>query len=326
MVLVESETLAEQQQGHVADCPMSRLSAHDTVPPGTAIGHDITLRSRDAMKGRQQTDSVVRMGPRTRQNCYTTDAKIDSKSEETREQRMNNERLRRRELYRLLAIGLAVLGVLAGSVSAAENKPSQKLGKVLMPIGDATEAMDTLYPFFRLAEEGYEVVVAGPEARRYHMVLHEVPPNSDVPWDITREMPGYHIQAVVAFRDVKPEEYVGLFLSGGRAPEYLRYDKDLMRITKHFVKREQAHRGRLSRHRDHRGGGRPAGRPAGHDRGKMRTGHHADRRRVRQRAVRRRRQPGQRRHVAQLRHAVLQDLRPEDAGVGGTVDVVFSDG
>jgi len=148
---------------------------------------------------------------------------------------MNNETLRRQSCF-WLAAELAVLSLLAASLSAAENKPSQKRGKVLMPIGDATEAMDTLYPFFRLAEEGYEVVVAGPEARRYHMVLHEVPPNSDVPWDITREMPGYHIQAVVAFRDVKPEEYVGLFLSGGRAPEYLRYDKDLMRITQHFVK------------------------------------------------------------------------------------------
>lgn len=149
---------------------------------------------------------------------------------------MNDTRRPRRSRHRVLAMGLAVLGLLAGSGFAAENKPGQKLGKVLMPIGDATEAMDTLYPFFRLAEEGYEVVVAGPEARLYHMVLHEVPPHSDVPWDITREMPGYHIQAVVAFRDVKPEEYVGLFLSGGRAPEYLRYDKDLMRIAKHFVK------------------------------------------------------------------------------------------
>jgi len=148
---------------------------------------------------------------------------------------MNNETLWRGRPRFLPAAGLAVLSLLAGSLSAAEDKPSQKRGKVLMPIGDATEAMDTLYPFFRLAEEDYEVVVAGPEARRYHMVLHEVPPNSDVPWDITREMPGYHIQAVVAFRDVKPEEYVGLFLSGGRAPEYLRYDKDLMRITRHFV-------------------------------------------------------------------------------------------
>ena len=149
---------------------------------------------------------------------------------------MNDKRLRRRSQYRVATVGLALLGLLAGSGFAAENKLSQKSGKVLMPIGDATEAMDTLYPFFRLAEEGYEVVVAGPETRLYHMVLHEVPPNSDVPWDITREMPGYHIKAVVAFRDVKPEEYVGLFLSGGRAPEYLRYDKDLMRITKHFVK------------------------------------------------------------------------------------------
>ncbi len=106
--------------------------------------------------------------------------------------------------------------------------------KVLMPIGDATEAMDTLYPFFRIPEDGFEVVVAGPEARLYHTVLHEVPPNSDVPWDMTQERPGYHLKADVAFRDVDPTEYVGMFVSGGRAPEYIRYDQDLMRITKHF--------------------------------------------------------------------------------------------
>ena len=38
-------------------------------------------------------------------------------------------------------------------------------GKIFIPIGDGTEMMDTLYPFFRLPEEGYEVVVAGPDAR-----------------------------------------------------------------------------------------------------------------------------------------------------------------
>ena len=106
--------------------------------------------------------------------------------------------------------------------------------RVLMPIGDATEVMDTLYPFFRLPEEDIQVVVAGPEVRYYHGVLHEVPPNSDVPWDITQERPGYHLKADVAFRDVDPAEYVGVFVSGGRAPEYLRYDEDLMRIMRHF--------------------------------------------------------------------------------------------
>jgi len=106
--------------------------------------------------------------------------------------------------------------------------------RILMPIGDATEALDTFYPYFRLPEDGFEVDVAGPEARLYHTVLHEIPPNPDVPWDITQERPGYHIQAAVAFRDVDPASYAGLFVSGGRAPEYLRYDQDLLRITRHF--------------------------------------------------------------------------------------------
>jgi protease I len=118
----------------------------------------------------------------------------------------------------------------------ASESASRPRPKVLMPVGDATEVVDTLYPFFRLQEEGFQVVVAGPKARLYHMVTHEVPPEAAIPWDITQEGPGYHIKADIAFRDVRPEEYVGLFLSGGRAPEYLRYDRDLIRITRHFFK------------------------------------------------------------------------------------------
>ena len=128
----------------------------------------------------------------------------------------------------LVALVLSNTGILAGD-GKTKSRP-----KVLMPIGDATEVVDTFYPFFRLQEEGFEVVVAGPEARLYNLVTHEIPPGASVPWDITQEGPGYHLKADIAFRDVKPEEYAGLFLSGGRAPEYLRYDKDLMRITQYF--------------------------------------------------------------------------------------------
>ena len=106
--------------------------------------------------------------------------------------------------------------------------------KILMPIGDATEVMDTLYPVFRLQEEGYEVVIAGPEARLYHGVMHEIPPDAIIPWDITREQPAYHVKATIAFRDVRPEEYFAVLFSGGRAPEYLRYDEHLLAITRHF--------------------------------------------------------------------------------------------
>ncbi len=104
--------------------------------------------------------------------------------------------------------------------------------KVLIPIGDATETLDTFYPYFRLPEDGFEAVVAGPEARAYHTVLHEIPPDSAIAWDITQERPGYFLKASIAFRDVNPDDYAGMFISGGRAPEYLRYNHDLLRITR----------------------------------------------------------------------------------------------
>ena len=100
--------------------------------------------------------------------------------------------------------------------------------KILLVIGDAAEVLDTFYPYFRLLEEGYQVDVAGPEERAYHLVLHERPEG----WDITEERPGYKLAATVAFRDADPAAYAGMVISGGRAPEYLRYDADLLRITK----------------------------------------------------------------------------------------------
>jgi len=106
------------------------------------------------------------------------------------------------------------------------------MNKVLIIVGDASETVDTLYPYFRLQEDDFEPVVAGPEKRRYHLVMHEIPDD----WDghVTREFEGYTLQSDIAFRDVKPEDYLGIFFSGGRAPEYIRYDEDLVRITKHF--------------------------------------------------------------------------------------------
>jgi protease I len=113
-------------------------------------------------------------------------------------------------------------------MSATGHPPAVE--KVLVVIGDAAETVDTLYPFYRLQEAGFEPVVIAPERRVYQMVLHEVRPG----WTITKEWEGYQIRADLAFADVHPEDYLGIFFSGGRAPEYIRYDKDLMRITRHF--------------------------------------------------------------------------------------------
>jgi protease I len=102
--------------------------------------------------------------------------------------------------------------------------------KVLIIVGDATETVDTLYPYYRVQEGGYQAVVAAPEKRRYQMVMHEVKPG----WTITKEWEGYTINADIAFRDIVPAEYVGIFFSGGRAPEYIRDDEDLLRTTRYF--------------------------------------------------------------------------------------------
>ena len=108
--------------------------------------------------------------------------------------------------------------------------PAASRGRVLIVVGDATETVDTLYPLYRLQEAGFTPVVIGPERRTFQMVMHEVRPG----WTITREWEGYQITAELAFAEVRPEDHAGIFFSGGRAPEYIRYDADLVRITRHF--------------------------------------------------------------------------------------------
>jgi len=100
---------------------------------------------------------------------------------------------------------------------------------VLVVVGDGAEVLDTMGPYYRLGED-YKVVVAAPEVDSYHLVMHELTPG----WDITQEHQGYRIESDIAFKDVNPDEYVALVLPGGRAPEYLRYDENLIRITKDF--------------------------------------------------------------------------------------------
>jgi protease I len=102
--------------------------------------------------------------------------------------------------------------------------------KVLIVVGDASETVDTLYPYYRLQEDNFTPVVIAPQRGQYQMVLHEVRPG----WTITKEWEGYRIEADLAFREVRCEDYLGIFFSGGRAPEYLRDDPELIRITQHF--------------------------------------------------------------------------------------------
>ncbi len=113
--------------------------------------------------------------------------------------------------------------------------PNFPTGQALIVVGDASEVVDTLYPFYRLHEAGIRPVVVGPEARTFQMVMHENRPG----WTITKEWEGYQITAEKSFGEVNPEEYLGIFFSGGRAPEYIREDESLIQLTQWFFDHEK---------------------------------------------------------------------------------------
>src|SRR5579885_3288883 len=102
---------------------------------------------------------------------------------------------------------------------------------VLLVAGDATESLDTWYPYHRLREEGIEVHIGAPTKKILRSVVHDFEPG----WETYVEKPGYHIPADIAFADVNPADYDAIILSGGRAPEYLRNDQALQKIVRHFV-------------------------------------------------------------------------------------------
>lgn len=104
------------------------------------------------------------------------------------------------------------------------------MAKILMLAGDAAESLEVLYPYQRLLEEGYEVDIAAPSAKKLQFVVHDFVEG----FDTYTEKPGYTWQADVAFADVDPDDYVALVIPGGRAPEYIRNDPDCQRIIKHF--------------------------------------------------------------------------------------------
>src|SRR5215216_4255956 len=105
------------------------------------------------------------------------------------------------------------------------------MAKVLILTGDAAEDLEVFYPYQRLLEEGYEVTVAAPEAKKLQFVVHDFVDG----FDTYTEKPGHTWPADVAFADVNPEDYVAVVVPGGRAPEYIRNDPDAQRIIRHFM-------------------------------------------------------------------------------------------
>ena len=100
--------------------------------------------------------------------------------------------------------------------------------RALLLTGDAAEELDTMYPYDRVQEGGWDVDVSSRTMRDVQLVIHD--PNSDA----YVEKNGRKLPVDVPWADVDVALYDALIIPGGRAPEWIRVDADVRRITEHF--------------------------------------------------------------------------------------------
>jgi len=105
--------------------------------------------------------------------------------------------------------------------------------KILMLVGDFVEDYEVMVPFQALLMVGHTVhaVCPGKQAgEKVRTAIH------DFEGDQTySEKPGHNFSLNASFAEVKPEAYDALVIPGGRAPEYIRLNPDVVKIVKHFA-------------------------------------------------------------------------------------------
>ncbi len=87
--------------------------------------------------------------------------------------------------------------------------------KILMFVEEEYGDLELQYPRYRMMEEGAKVIIAGPEANK-----------------IYKGKNGYPCKAGVSIRDINADEFDGLIIPGGYAPDKLRKDPKVIEITR----------------------------------------------------------------------------------------------
>lgn len=104
--------------------------------------------------------------------------------------------------------------------------------KILMLVGDFTEDYETMVPFQALSMLGYQVDAVCPDKKPGDVVRTAV---HDFLGDQTyTEKPGHNFAITADFAAVNTADYAGLFITGGRAPEYIRLNPRVIEIVQEF--------------------------------------------------------------------------------------------
>ncbi|WP_162009349.1 DJ-1/PfpI family protein [Labrenzia sp. CE80] len=104
--------------------------------------------------------------------------------------------------------------------------------KILMITGDFTEDYETMVPFQALLAVGHSVDAVCPGKKAGETVATSI---HDFEGDQTyTEKRGHNFSLNATFADINVADYDALVIPGGRAPEYLRLDKDVIAAVVHF--------------------------------------------------------------------------------------------
>ncbi len=109
--------------------------------------------------------------------------------------------------------------------------------KILMLVGDYVEDYEVMVPFQALSMIGHTVHAVCPNKTVGQTVRTAI---HDFEGDQTySEKRGHDFSLNANFADVRPESYDALVIPGGRAPEYLRLNEDVLRIVRHFAEKNK---------------------------------------------------------------------------------------
>ena len=109
--------------------------------------------------------------------------------------------------------------------------------KLLMLVGDYVEDYEVMVPFQALQMVGHTVDAVCPNKTKGQFVRTAI---HDFEGDQTySEKPGHNFVLNANFADVKMEDYDGLVIPGGRAPEYLRLNERILDIVRYFARADK---------------------------------------------------------------------------------------
>lgn len=103
---------------------------------------------------------------------------------------------------------------------------------ILFLTGDFVEDYEIMVPFQALQMVGYQVDVVCPDKKAGEIIRTAV---HDFEGDQTySEKPGHNFTLNASFAEINPDDYAGLLIPGGRAPEYIRLNARVLEITRQF--------------------------------------------------------------------------------------------